>query len=145
MLPEHDPPASREDVSNHKEITMFTKHQNPLRRSSMGCRPMFRTTTLLALSLAGCITASGVVFAHPEMDRYGRDITSGPWSVESKPIVADTDSTTDAAGFIIPETTQSTDVIMQCGRRLFDDCSPKTGQAKRQGSVLNFGDRDGRY
>jgi hypothetical protein len=128
MLPEHDPPASREDVSNHKEITMFTKHQNPLRRSSMGCHPMFRTTTLLALSLAGCISASGVVFANPEMDRYGRDITSGPWPVESNSFVTDSGSKTDTVGIIVPETTQSTDAITQCGPRKFPDCYP--GMAK---------------
>ena len=124
---------------------MFTKHQNTLRRSSMAGRPMFQTTTSLALSLAGCIAASSVVFAHPEMDRYGRDITSAPWSVESKPIVANSDSKTDAAGFKIPESAQSPDVITHCSHGLFDDCQSETEQAKRQGSVLNFGDRDGRY
>jgi hypothetical protein len=107
---------------------MFTKLQESLHRSSLIDRSAFRTATLLTLGLVGCIATGSVVLAQSELDQYGHDMTSSPGSVESKPFVADSGSKTDTAGIIVPETTQSMDVIRSCGPRIFPDCSTGTEQ-----------------
>jgi hypothetical protein len=109
---------------------MFKKNQKLFHHNSLAGRSAFQTAALIVLGLAGGIATSGVVFAHPEMDRCGRDITSGPWPVECKSLVVNTNSTTDAVGITIAEATQSTGVIRSCGHRLFDDCPPEAVQTK---------------
>ena len=104
---------------------MFTTHTTRSCRKSFICRSSARSIAWVTIGLVSCIAGSSIGLARPAMDGDRLAMSSGASSVEVNPIF---NVTTDinAAKIVVPETTQSTDVIRPCSPRIHPECPPYT-------------------
>lgn len=81
----------------------------------------FVKTSIFAIALAWSGFVCGATYAHPEMDAWGRDTTSGPLPPMVEPQAT-------AAGAI----TGSIKVVVECKRRNGTPCDPKLTRPKQR-------------
>jgi hypothetical protein len=91
-----------------------------------------KTASLLGLSVAALIAGMGSCYAQPEMDRCGRDITSGP--LDGLCLNLSPGSTARSATHwrIVPDTTQSIDRPNVCMDKAGATC-PNSEKPAKQG------------